>query len=73
MVLTKGNDMKDHEIDELIRERDFWEEKATELAEDVGRALGFEVGEHSNGNCPVQNAIDGVYHMGAQIDEWRNS
>lgn len=54
-----------------IEQRDYWEEKATELANDIGDALGFEVGEHSNCNCPVQNAIDGVYQMRSQIEEWR--
>jgi hypothetical protein len=44
----------------LITERDYWEEKATELANDVGKHLGIEVGEHSNLNCPVQNAIDAL-------------
>ncbi|MGP9834254.1 hypothetical protein [Marinobacter sp. NSM] len=46
---------------QLIHERDHWEEKATELAEDVGKLLGVEVGEHSSANCPVQNAIDAVF------------
>ena len=46
---------------QLIRERDYWEEKATELAEDVGKLLGVGVGEHSSANCPVQNAIDAVF------------
>jgi len=57
----------------LIIERDHWEEKATELANDIGKALGFDVGEHSNLNCPVQTAIDGVFEMSSQIEEWQNS
>lgn len=48
----------------LIEELDHWEGKATELANDVGSMLDFEVGEHSNINCPVQNAIDEIYRMG---------
>ena len=59
------------EIGELIKERDYWEEKAMELANDVGEALGFDVGERSNINCPVQSAIDGVFEMASQIEEWR--
>lgn len=43
---------------QVIEQRDYWEEKATELAEDVGKHFGFEVGEHSSANCPVQTAID---------------
>ncbi len=59
---------KGHE--KAITERDHWEDKATELANDTGEALGFDVGEHSNMNCPVQNAIDGVAEMRSQIDDW---
>jgi hypothetical protein len=72
-LLIVDNKRLDREEEQIIAERDHWEEKATELANDIGAALGFEVGEHSNINCPVQQAIDGVYHMRAQIDEWRNS
>lgn len=77
--VTRGKpDPRDKRIDELerseiqlIKERDYWEEKATELANDIGSALGFDVGEHSNLNCPVQSAIDGLYEMRSQIEEWR--
>lgn len=72
-LLIVDNERTDREAEQLIQERDHWEEKATELANYVGAALGFEVGEHSNINCPVQEAIDGVYRMRAQIEEWRNS
>ncbi len=70
-LLIVDNKRLDSEGEQIITERDYWEEKATELATDIGAALGFEVGEHSNINCPVQNAIDGVYHMRSQIDEWK--
>lgn len=59
----------DKDFDQALQERDYWEGKATELAESVGNALGIDVGEHTNLNCPVQNAIDGVFEMGAQIHE----
>ncbi|WP_373078671.1 hypothetical protein [Zhongshania sp.] len=64
--------LAEEEIDhgKVIAERDYWETKATELANDIGEALGFDVGEHNNMNCPVQNAIDGVAEMRSQIDEW---
>lgn len=71
-LLIVDNKRLDKSETQLIIQRDYWEEKATELANDIGKALGFSVGEHSSANCPVQNAIDGVYEMGAQIDEWRN-
>lgn len=48
----------DSDLGEEIDRRDHWENKATELANDIGNALGFDVGEHSNMNCPVQTAID---------------
>jgi len=70
-LLIDDREQTDRDLTKLITERDHWEEKATELANDIGEALGFDVGEHSNLNCPVQEAIDGVYHMRAQIDEWK--
>ena len=51
-----------------IEERDHWHDKATELAKDVGKMLGFDVGEHCNANCPVQTAIDGVFEMTATVE-----
>ena len=46
--------------DTIILERDYWEHQATKLAELVGQHLGFDVGEHSNMNCPVDNAIEAL-------------
>lgn len=43
--------------DQTIAERDHWEEMASKLAYMVGDHFGFDVGEHSNCNCPVQNAL----------------
>ena len=51
----------DSELEDILLKRDYWEQKATELANDIGNLLGVNVGEHSNINCPVQNAIDAVY------------
>lgn len=65
--------MNEQDIDKILKERDYWEEKATELANDIGGALGFDVGEHNNINCPVQAAIDGVNHMRSKIYEWRDT
>ncbi|MEI8659364.1 hypothetical protein [Vibrio sp. Hal054] len=53
--------LPDSELETIIIARDRWEERATELASDVGTLLNIEVGEHSNANCPVQNALDAVY------------
>ena len=51
--LEKRNEELEAEMEKIVAQRDYWEEKATELANDIGDALGFEVGEHSNINCPV--------------------
>ncbi len=54
------------EIEKLVDERDYWEEKATELADNVGNLLGFDFGEHSSANCPVQSAIEAISAMKSQ-------
>lgn len=56
-----NNCLSEKEALELIDQRDYWEEKATELANDVGAFLGVDVGEHSLLNCPVQEAINAIY------------
>jgi len=60
--------VSESEMEQLIERRDHWEEKATELAVDIGQALGVDVGEHSSVNCPVQNAIDVVYRSDISIN-----
>lgn len=50
--------------DKLIGERDYWEEKATDLADAVGKHFGVDVGEHTSANCPIEEAhkiLDGEY------------
>lgn len=51
----------DSELEEIVHKRDLWEEKATELANGIGNLLGVNIGEHSNINCPVRNAIEAVH------------
>ncbi|MEZ9336007.1 MULTISPECIES: hypothetical protein, partial [Vibrio] len=53
--------ISDSELESTIDARDRWEERATELASDVGTLLNIDVGEHTSANCPVQNALDAVY------------
>lgn len=48
----------DQEIDQLIDERDTAQEKAEELKDKLQDLYGVDFGEHSNANCPFQNAID---------------
>lgn len=52
--------ISDSELEGIIDARDHWEERATELANDVGNLLGLDMGEHSSSNCPVRNALDAV-------------
>jgi hypothetical protein len=59
----------DKEHEEAIASRDYWEEKATELADDIAKYLEFEVGEHSLINDPVNNAIDWVYKLQCDKDD----
>lgn len=53
--------LTDSELENTINERDAWETKATELANDIGSLLNIDVGEHSSANCPVQNALNAVH------------
>lgn len=51
-------DQLDKSLSDEIEQRDYWESQATRLANLVGSHFGFDVGEHSNTNCPVMNAIE---------------
>ncbi len=49
---------------QTIEQRDYWEEQATNLAQRVGEYFDVPVGEHSNMNCPIEEALkilDGEY------------
>lgn len=46
------------DCDKLMTERDDAIEQADKLAACIEGLLGIEIGEHSSGNCPWQNAID---------------
>ncbi|EKA5635945.1 hypothetical protein OKZ62_001849 [Vibrio navarrensis] len=50
------------ELEEIINARDDWEERATELASEIGKLLNVEVGEHSSANCPVNNALEAIQY-----------
>ena len=49
-------DCKD--CDKLMTERDDATDQADKLAECIKGLLGIDIGEHSSGNAPWQNAID---------------
>lgn len=59
--LKKRIEELDSSLSEEVDSRDKWEEKATELATDVAVLLNVDIGEHSNCNCPVENAIEAVF------------
>ena len=54
--LVKRTESLDKAVGEEIENRDIWEDKATKLADSVGVYFSESVGEHSSGNCPINNA-----------------
>lgn len=60
LELESSEKAKEREIEELISRREYWESKASELAYDVAEFFSTDIGEHSNANCPVSNAIDAL-------------
>ena len=42
---------------QLIKERDLYSDKADELAQAIADHFGGDIGEHSNMNCPWENAL----------------
>lgn len=53
-------DRHEREILEVIDQRDKYHEIADELSLDVAAYLGVDIGEHTSGNFPWQNAIDAL-------------
>lgn len=60
VLFSDHNDVLDKELLKEITERDYWEDKATELANLIADKYGLDIGEHSSSNNPVQNAIDEI-------------
>ncbi|MCX2894834.1 hypothetical protein ORG27_14740 [Stenotrophomonas lactitubi] len=48
----------DRALGETIDQRDRYHEVADELADQIARITGVDLGEHSSSNCPWQNAIE---------------
>lgn len=55
-VLVKASD-HDRKVCQLIDERDHAQEQAEQLKDKLQDLYGVDFGEHSNCNCPFQNAI----------------
>lgn len=46
--------------DQTLRERDSYHDIADRLANGIAECLGIDIGEHSSGNCPWENAIEAL-------------
>ena len=44
-----------------IKERDRYHEMADKLADSIANHFGIDIGEHSNMNCPWENALEWIY------------
>lgn len=47
------------DCDKLMSERDAAEEMCDKLAARIAELEGLDIGEHSSGNCPWTNALNG--------------
>lgn len=45
---------------DTLRDRDRYHEMADELADAIAKHFGVEIGEHSNMNCPWENALEWI-------------
>lgn len=54
----KKSQKANQEVEQLIDERDAVTEKAEALKDKLQALYGVDFGEHSNANCPFQNAIE---------------
>ena len=57
-ALEQAQDYHEKECLALIDDRDKAEESATHLAGLIGEYFGIQIGEHSNLNCPIRNALN---------------
>jgi hypothetical protein len=48
------------DCDQLITERDSYHDTADQLANGIAAYLGIDIGEHSSGNFPWENAIEAI-------------
>lgn len=48
----------ERDMDQLIGERDHAQDMADKLADALATLLGVEIGEHSNMNCPWEQALE---------------
>lgn len=71
-ALTKQVEEEEKATLEEIKNRDEWEDRATQLADEVGAYFDVPVGEHSSCNCPIEEArkiLNGEYKTNSQKDK----
>lgn len=56
-------DSLDAAVGEEIDKRDLYHEHADRLAFGIAKALGIDIGEHSSGNCPWNNAFFAIKEL----------
>lgn len=49
------------EMDGLMKDRDQYLDMANKLADAIAKHFDVEIGEHSNMNCPWENALEWIY------------
>jgi len=57
---SRQSSANDRTISDLIKERDRAEEWADKLASAIADFTGCDIGEHSNMNCPWEEALDAI-------------
>ena len=45
---------------QTIKERDYYHEMADKLADAIAKHFNVDIGEHSNINCPWENALEWI-------------
>jgi hypothetical protein len=58
IALEKRLAEAERDMDQLIGERDHAQGMADKLADAIATLLGVEIGEHSNMNCPWEQALE---------------
>jgi FtsZ-binding cell division protein ZapB len=62
--LTKAYERESNDCLKTLEERDYWYDKADSLTDKISECFDVTVGEHSNANCPFDEAnkiLEGAY------------
>jgi hypothetical protein len=55
--LTKAYERESNDCLKALEERDYWYEKTDSLADKISEVFDVPIGEHSNINCPIVEAM----------------